>query len=41
MEGNHTLFAKEQTPTNQTSPHVDQKATRAEIQQEQGQAMHQ
>ena len=32
MEGNHTLLAKEQTLTNQTSPHMDKKATREEIQ---------
>ena len=31
MEGNHTLFTKEQTPTNQTSPHIDKKATKEEI----------
>ena len=41
MEGNHTLLAKEQTPTNQTSPHMDKKTTREEIQQKQGQATHQ
>ena len=33
MEGNQTLLTKEQTLTNQTSPHMDQKATKAEIQQ--------
>ena len=33
MEGNHTLLAKEQTLINQTSSHMDQKATRAEIRQ--------
>ena len=31
MESNHTLLAKEQTPTNQTSPHIDKKATKEEI----------
>ena len=36
MEGNRTLLAKEQTPTNQTSQHMDQKATREEIQQNKG-----
>ena len=41
MEGNHTLLAKEQTPTNQTSPHMDQKPTREENQQERSQAKHQ
>ena len=41
MEGNHTLCTEEQTPTDQTLPHMDKKATREEIQQEQGQATHQ
>jgi hypothetical protein len=41
MVGNHTLLAKEETPTNQTSPHMDQKATKAEIQYEQGQGTQQ
>ena len=39
MEGNHILLAKEQTPTNQTSPHMDKKTTKEEIQQKQDQAM--